>query len=144
MNYTGFVADRKEHNTNNDIVLLLIPEQLDSNLEKLNSYYERLSFVKDTECHFQSIMFAEKKYNGEIIHAVIDCNGRECTYDNTILLDINTQKRVDIIRIQNLTVLNKITDSIMAYDLESRTCDVVTDYIIDKKKVSAFKRKNNI
>ena len=39
MNYTGFVADRKEYNTNNDMVLLLIPEQLDSNLEKLNSYY---------------------------------------------------------------------------------------------------------
>lgn len=65
MNYTGFVADRKEYNTNNDMVLLLIPEQIGSNLEKLNSYYERLTAVKRTECDYQLVMFTEKNITKE-------------------------------------------------------------------------------
>lgn len=85
-----------------------------------------------------------KKYNKRIISVVIDCNRRERTYDNDILLDIDTQKRVDIIRIQNFTVLNIETGSIIAYDLESRTCNIVTDLIVGGNKVNVFKRKNNI
>lgn len=141
MNYTDFVADRKEYNINNDMVLLLIPEQLESNLEKLNSYYERLTAVKRTECDYQLLTFVKKEYGVETIYVVSDMNGRVRTYDNNILIDIDTLKRVEEIRIKNLTVLNKITGTIMAYYLDRRLFDVVTDFIVDGNRINVFKMK---
>ena len=145
MNYTDFVADWKEYNINNDMVLLLIPEQIGSNLEKLNSYYERLTVVKRTECDYQLLTFVEKKYKGETIYAVFDRDGKVRTYDNDndILIDINidTLKRVEEIRIKNLTVLNKLTGTIMAYYLDRRSFDVVTDFIVDGNRINVFEMK---
>lgn len=65
MNYTGFVAGGTEYSFDNNTVLILKSELLDSNLEKLNSYYERLTAVKRTECDYQLVMFTEKNITKE-------------------------------------------------------------------------------
>ena len=123
-------------------ILVLIPELLDTNLKKLELYYNNLVINNSDNSYIDDslIKFRKSSYYGVEIESVIYDN-KNYTSDNFLRCSLQTRKIIDRIRIENFTRLSNMRDTILAYDLESRTCDVVTDYIIDKKKVSAFKRK---
>ena len=143
-NFTSFIVDRKEYSNDNKMVLVLIPKLLDSNLEKLELYYNSILNNNFENSSFDDslISFNKTSYNGVETEIVV-YNNKNCTFDNTLECSLQIKKKIDRIRIEIMTSLSDKRDTIMAYNLQSRLFDVVTDFVVNDIKINLFTKKKN-